>query len=601
MSEIEKESGAGSKLKTLPGRAWRWVDESVEVFIADTRNQMRRWRKAQVGYVVMPLGGPLPERSAPPRNFWQRQLPLPTPPLSMQALNMRLRAIGDADNVRGVVFLFQGLETGVATLQNFRQSLVRLRAAGKESIVFTPYLDLRHYYAASAADRIYAPPGATFDVLGLNTEIMFLKDALQQVGVEVDVVQISPYKTAFDTFQHAEMTPQYREQIDWLLDDQYDILTRDMAAGRGMDQAAFQALIDSAPHFAEEALSLGLLDGVTYEDELAYLLAEKPESEGEEGPALAERPKAVLKPWSQAERLLTEKVRRSSNRFIGVISLQGMITMGATRTPPIDLPIPFIGGAMAGEQTLAALLRRIERMDDLAALIVHVDSGGGSALASDLIGREIERVSQKIPVLTYMGNVAASGGYYVAAQSAHIMCQEITTTGSIGVITLRPSTQALFEKLKVNRVMLKRGEHADLFSDESPMTATEREIFWEGVNHSYAQFKRVVADGRALPYDELDPICEGRVWTGRQARERQLVDSHGDFVDAVRQAAQMADLPVDDDHDVRVLNLAARDSRPVIPRPYEAAEEMQRYLSKDWYQALSARPLWLLPLRITLK
>lgn len=599
MSEAEKENGASTKLRTLPGRAWRWVDESVETFVAGTRNQMRHWRKAQVGYVVIPLGGPLPERSAPPRNFWQRQLPLPAPPLSMQALNARLRAIGDADNVRGVIFLFQGLETGVATLQNFRQSLARLRAAGKESIVFTPYLDLRHYYAGSAADRIYAPPGATFDVLGLNSEILFLRDALQQVGVEVDVVQISPYKTAFDTFQHAEMTPEFREQIDWLLDDQYDILTRDMAEGRGLTQEAFQALIDGAPHFAEEAVSLGLLDGVAYEDELVYLLAEK--AEGEDDTAVSQRPKADLKPWSQAERLLTEKVRRSSDRFIGVISLEGMITMGASRTPPIDLPIPFVGGASAGEQTLAALLRRIERMNDLAALIVHVDSGGGSALASDMIGREIERVSQRIPVLTYMGNVAASGGYYVAAQSGHIMSQEITTTGSIGVITLRPSTQALFDKLKVNRVLLKRGEHADLFSDESPMTEAERQIFWEGVKHSYAQFKQVVADGRALPYDDLDPICEGRVWTGRQARARQLVDSHGDFVDAVRQAAQMANLPVDDDHDVRVLNLAARDSRPVIPRPYEAAEEVQRYLSKDWYQALSARPLWLLPLRITLK
>ena len=450
-------------------------------------------------------------------------------------------------------------------------------------------------------------PALRFDVLGLQTEVMFLKDALQQIGVEVDVVQISPYKTAFDTFQHAEMTPEFRDQLNWLLDDQYDIITSGMAAGRGLSQEALQALIDDAPHFAEDAARLGLLDGVAYEDELAYVLAENTDEDGDVATAVAnpatdpDRPKADLKPWGQAERLLMEKPRRRQNRFIGVISLEGMITMGSSRTSPIDLPIPFLGSAVAGEQTITTLLRRIEGLDDMAALILHVDSGGGSALASDLIGREVERLSHKIPVLTYMGNVAASGGYYVAAQSQHIMSQEGTTTGSIGVITLRPSTQALYDKLKVNRVMLKRGEHADLFSDMSPMTDAERQIFWDGVSHSYTQFKQIVADGRDLPLENLDPICEGRVWTGRQAKERRLVDSHGDFEDAIRQAAQMGGLRVDDEFAVEVVNLAAKDSRPVIPQPYEAVQELGSLFSAEWLQSLSARPLWLLPMQIKVK
>lgn len=605
MSETEQKTSDKSKFKEMPLRVWRNLADSAAAFGANSRNQARRWRKAQVGYVVLSVGGPLPERSDPPRGFVQRQLPLPKPPLSMEALNTRLEAIGDADNVQGVLFLFRGFETGLGTLQNFRQAVQRLRATGKEVIVFTPYLDLAHYYAASAADRIYAPPGATFDVLGLQTEVMFLKDALQQVGVEVDVVQISPYKTAFDTFQHAGMTPEFRDQLNWLLDDQYDMITSGMAAGRGLSVEALQALIDDAPHFAEDAARLGLLDGVAYEDELAYVLAEKTDQEGEEPTAVTNstsgRPKADLKPWGQAERLLMEKPRRRQDRFVGVISLEGMITMGSSRTSPIDLPIPFLGSTVAGEQTITALLRRIERLDDMAALILHVDSGGGSALASDLIGREVERLSHKIPVLTYMGNIAASGGYYVGAQAQHIMSQEGTTTGSIGVITLRPSTQALYDKLKVNRVMLKRGEHAGLFSDMSPMTDAERQIFWDGVSHSYTQFKQVVADGRDLPLEILDPICEGRVWTGRQAKERRLVDSHGDFQDAIRQAAQMGGLHVEDDYEVEVVNLAAKDSRPVMPQPYEAVQELGSLLSAEWLQSLSARPLWLLPLHIKVK
>ncbi len=136
----------------------------------------------------------------------------------------------------GVLFIFRGFQTGLATLQNFRLSIQRLQEAGKKVVVYTPYLDAKHYYAAAAADRIIAPPGTQFDVLGLHAEVIFLKDALQQIGVQMDVVQISPYKTAFDMFQHNDMTPEYRDQLEWLLDEQFDMLTADMAAGRSMSQ-----------------------------------------------------------------------------------------------------------------------------------------------------------------------------------------------------------------------------------------------------------------------------------------------------------------------------------------------------------------------------
>ena len=170
--------------------------------------------------------------------------------------------VADADNVRGVVFVFRGFSAGLATLQNFRAAVARLRAAGKDAVVYTPYLDLAHYYAATAAARIIAPPGAQFDVLGLYTEVTFLKDALARVGVQADVVQISPYKTAFDRFSQADITPEYRAQLDWLLDDQYDMLTADMAAGRGLPQATLRELIDRAPLSAEEARAAGLIVGV---------------------------------------------------------------------------------------------------------------------------------------------------------------------------------------------------------------------------------------------------------------------------------------------------------------------------------------------------
>ena len=577
--------------------------ESQQMGVA-IRNQLRQARGAKLDYIIMPLGGSLPERADPPRGFIERQLPLPPAPLSLEQLNRRLQAVADADNVKGVLFLFRGFQLGLAQLQNFRRAIERLRATGKEVIVFTPYLNLPHYYAASAASKIIVPPSAQFDVLGLRSEVAFYKDALARIGVEVDVVQISPFKTAFDSFGKSEMTPEFKAQVDWLLDDQFAMLTSDMAADRGLELAELQQWIDRAPLTAAAALAAGLVDAVAYEDELAAALfvaeEEKEEAPGDEPDDEEAKNQAKLLPWDEAAPLLTEKWRKPSQKLIGVVSLEGVITMGPSRQPPLDLPIPFLGGESAGEATLVQLLRQAEQMDNLAALILHVDSGGGSALASDLIGREVKRVAQKIPVLAYMGNAAASGGYYVSAPANHIMSQRGTMTGSIGVIMARPSTGGLYEKLAVNRVTVKRGERADLYSDVAPMTAEERQVFWDGIMENYNQFKQEVANGRSLPFDELDPICEGRVWTGRQALERKLVDSHGDFVDAIHQAAELAGLPHDDSQRLRVVNLWPERDGYLPPKPFAAAEEIGRWVFGERLRDLSGQPLFLLPFQVQL-
>jgi protease-4 len=244
------------------------------------------------------------------------------------------------------------------------------------------------------------------------------------------------------------------------------------------------------------------------------------------------------------------------------------------------------------------LLRQAEGMDNMAALIFYVNSGGGSALASDLIGREITRLSRKKPVIVYMGSVAASGGYYVAASAQHIMSQETTITGSIGVITARAALQGLYEKMKVNRVSLKRGNHADLYSDPQPMDDQTKQIFWDGVQEYYRQFKQVVAAGRDIPHDDLEPLCEGRVWTGRQAQARGLVDSHGDFIDAIRLATELAELQLAENEEVRVANFYLRRDGYLLPKPQEAAEALSGWLSRERLLDLNGRALLLLPLEI---
>ncbi len=578
---------------------WQAIRDHLTALGANLRNQLRLLRRAQVDYVLMPISGSLPERSLPPRGFIQRQLPLPPPPLSLETLNRRLQMIADAPNVKGVVFIFRGLSAGLATLQNFRQAVERVRAAGKEVVVYTPYLDLPHYFAASAADRIVAPPSAEFTVLGLRAEATYLKDALNQVGFHVDVVQISPYKTAFNPFSNAGMTPEEREQISWLLDEQFNMMVTGMAQGRSEIHTveSLTALINQAPYFATKAQELGLIDHVAYEDELPHLLAAEPTNQPPKQPNDQPTPKANLQPWSKAAPLLLEKKRRRTRQFIGVVSLEGGIVMGPSRNPPIDLPIPFIGGAMAGEATLVKLLRQAEQAQHMAALIFHVDSAGGSALASDLIARQIRRIGQKKPVLVYMGNVAASGGYYVSAPAQHIMSQSGTFTGSIGVINGRISSHDFLKKLHLNQVHLDRGERVGLYRNNTPMTEEERQIFWDSIVTIYEQFKGVVADGRSLPIDELDPICEGRVWSGRQALAHKLVDSHGDFLDAIRQAAEMAGLPTDDAHVIPVHNFHPKDDG-YLPAPPFAANALagigQMLLEAEWQQ-FNGRPLLLMP------
>ncbi len=568
-----------------------------------TRNWLRRLRRVTVDYVVMPVGGPLPERNGPPRGFIERQLPLPPPPLSLEMINGRFQTIADAANVKGVILVLQELSAGLASLQNLRRAILRLRAAGKEVIVYTPYLNLPHYYLATAADRIVAPPSAQFDVFGLRLEATYLKDALAQIGVQFDVVQISPYKTGYNRLGNSDMTPEERAQLTWLLDDRYDQLTAEMAEGRNLSQAAMQALIDRAPMFAPDLLAEGLVDALAYEDELAHwLAAPAAEAEAPNG----ERPIAKLVAWPEARRLLLEKARRRQRQFIGVVSLEGRIMMGPSRQPPIDLPIPFIGGEIAGEETLLALLRQAEEMEEMAALIFHVDSGGGSALASDLIGRQIERISRKKPVLVYMGNTAASGGYYVSAQARHIMCQSGTITGSIGVIHARLSTNALYEKLHLNQVSLQRGERAGLYENNAPLTEEEREIFWLSISKIYKEFKQVVANGRSLPLETLDPICEGRVWTGRQAQEHGLVDSFGDFEDAIQKATELAGIEWDDRVRLPVVNLYERDGRYHLPQPFdpdqspdEKLAEITRLLSGERWRELNGHALLLMPFTLT--
>lgn len=545
---------------------------------------MRRIRRRRVDFIVMHIGGPLPERDAPPRAFLQRFLPYPPFPLSIQTINKRFQQLAHDERTQGLVIYLTGLSAGPATLQNLRRSIGRLREAGKTVVVYSPTLSLAHYYVATAANTIIAPPAATFEVLGLRSEALFLKDALAQLGISVDVFQISPYKTAGNLVGQAELTPEHREQLEWLLEDTFDQLTRDMADGRGKSQLELKELIDGAPYPVAKAVELGLLDHAAYDDELSALLL----------PANSKKKLARLATWQQAHRQLFEEAGPIGGKFIGVLSLEGAIASGSSRRSPVDLPIPFLGGATAGATTLVRQLRLAEMTPQMAALILHVESPGGLALASDLIWRQVLSLSRKKPVLVYMGNVAASGGYYVSAPAQHIMAQSSTLTGSVGVVAGRFNTDGLYERMHVNRTALTRGAHAGLYSDSGTLSESERTIIFDAVTDSYQRFKQIVSDGRKLPAENLDEICLGRVWTGRQAQDRGLVDSRGDFIDAILRAAELAEIPAELGR-VPTVNLHPRGTGYILPQPANGPTEWLNWLAREQLTAWNGQPLTLLP------
>jgi protease IV len=548
----------------------RSLEHSWTAGMVALRNWLRQMRHLKLDYVLIPVGGPLPERAAPPRTFIQRQLPLPPETLSLQALNYRFQRIAQADNVRGVVLVFEGLTAGLATLQNLRQSISRLRAAGKEVVVYTPYLDMEHYFAATAANRIIAPPVADFAAVGVRTEAVFLKDALAQLGIEADILQISPYKTAGNSLSQADITPEQREQLEWLLDEKYELMVTAVAADRGLTIEELKAHIDAAPFNMNQALERGLIDKIGYQDDIAPWLAaadDKPdaaaEANGDVDNGNGEEtavPRAKLRRWAEAEPMLMEKPIHYHPQAIGIITVEGLIAMGVSRQSPsrLPIPLPMADGITAGERTIIGLLRQAEKDREVAAIILYVDSPGGSALASDLIWQQIVQTQKKKPVLAYMGNVAASGGYYVSAPAKHIMSQAATITGSIGVLLGRISTGGLYQKVHVNRVSLARGAHAELFSDLAPLNDEERQILLTQLKDTYRRFQDVVMEGRDIAAERLDDIAQGKVWSGRQALAFQLVDSHGDFEAAVAQATELAGITLRPDEKMGTINFYAR-------------------------------------------
>lgn len=489
---------------------------------------LANWRRgfAKLDYVVMILPQTMPALPAQ-RNWLQRRL-RGAPPMSLWELDRLFEQVAADPRPKGVVLHLRGFRMGLADLQTLRNSILRLRRTGKRVVCYAQFYDMASYYVASAGDELILQPGGEVMTLGLRQEAVFLRDALDSLGVSLDVVAISPFKGAFDQFSRSAISPEGRQQLEWLLDSRYDMIVNGIAEGRQQTPAAVRAMIDNAPHLDHAALEAGYVDGVLTEEGLARHLDAK-----------------HLAPLDQARRALRLQWRKDSAQYVALLRVAGLMIPGESGGPPgnIPIPIPFVGSERAGDLTVVRQVRNLMQNKQAAAVILYIDSGGGAAMAAEAMTSALEELAKDRPVIVYMNNVAASGGYYIATPARWIVAQPGTITGSIGVITAKPVTNGLWEKLRVNRVEFTRGLNATLYSDAAPFSEAQRAQMQQSITHIYEQFVARVARSRRMTPAAVDAVSAGRVWTGTQAKERGLVDDLNDLRAALDKARQLAGLP----------------------------------------------------------
>ena len=487
---------------------------------------MQRARVKAIDYVMIKVPSsfaPVPKE----RNLIQRQI-LGAPPMSLMEFVSALERISEDPRPLGVILYFRGLSASTADLQSMRDAIMRLRDKGKRALSFAPGYRTMEYYVASACDEILLPPGGVLETSGLFSQQVFLKDGLGAVGLQWDSVAISPYKGAADALTRTEPSPEGKEQTNWLLDSIYDMVVEGIAATRKMKPDEVKYMIDGALHISDAALDRGYVDGVMNEEQLLeYLGVTK------------------ITMWEEADGQIYLPERDFSRKYVGVIYAGGTIVDGESATPPSDMPIPipFVGGERLGDITLNQQVRHLMRDPQCGALVLYIDSGGGSATASESMASALAEIAKSRPLVVFMGGVAASGGYYIATPAHWIVAQAGTITGSIGVLMGKLVNSDMLKKLRFNAFSYLRGENADLISGESHFSDAQRDMIRASIDHIYEQFLGRVAESRGKSSAEIDAIGGGRVWTGEQALQHGLVDELGNLRTAIDKARELAKLP----------------------------------------------------------
>ncbi len=469
-------------------------------------------------WLVLDVHGPYPARA--PGNPLLATLSRQD---SLESLDKKIDALCEADWLHGVLIRLGDLPVGAATAWHLLRSLRRL-SEKKRTVAHANSLDMVGLLVACGAREIALPESAELMVNGFFVETTYLGEFLKKHGIAFENFRIKEYKSALTRFSESEMDPANREQREALLKSEEATWAREIAASRGLSEDAVRAAFDEGISSARRARELGLIDKVAYEDELV-------------GPG--------TRPLSAAARALfgmdLPDLSFGAPDRVAVVNVLGTIVPGRSRQNP--LPIPLFGGPRIGADNVVSALRKAQKDKATRAIVLYVDSGGGSALASDLMWREVARSGK--PVVAVMGNVAASGGYYVLTHAKKVIAAPTTITGSIGVVIGKPVLQEFNERQGFNPERTSRGQYAGLLSLSTPWNENERALVERSLDEVYDRFTNRVAEGRGLTQARVNEIGRGRIWSGQDALGLGLVDELGDLNTGLMRARELAGLSYD--------------------------------------------------------
>ncbi|SDP26702.1 protease-4 [Mucilaginibacter sp. OK268] len=435
------------------------------------------------------------------------------------------KAKADA-NIKGIFLDESYMVSGQATTEEIRNALIDFKKSGKFIIAYSEIYTQGFYYLASVADKVYMNPKGIFELKGFNSEVTFLKGALDKLGIEVQIIKVGTFKSAVEPLFLTKMSDANRLQVTSYLGSLYDHFLTGISKSRGINKdSLFNYANNGRVQLPEDALKLKLIDGLKYKDEILDDLKARTNTEKKNdlnSIELADYTK------SSADNDNKDEATSSKNR-IAVVYASGEISGGEGDDNTI------------GSERISKALRKVRLDNKVKAVVLRVNSPGGSSLASDVIWREVMLTKKVKPIIVSMGDLAASGGYYIACAADSIIAQPNTITGSIGIFAILPNMQKLFnDKLGVTFDGVKTGKYADLGDISRPLTPDEKLILQNNVNRGYDDFTKAVAEGRHKTQAYINSIGQGRVWTGEQALKNGLVDRLGNINDAITSAAKKA-------------------------------------------------------------
>jgi protease-4 len=455
----------------------------------------------------------------------------------------RMEKAGRDDDLEAIILHIDGPSIGWAKLNELRTGIQKMRAKGRKVYAWLESGDTKDYLLATACDEIILPESGMLMMPGLRAEVSFYKNLFDMLAIQPQMLRVGEFKSAAEPYSRSEMSPAFREEMESILDDYYSQIVEMIAKSRKLPEDQVKAAIDLGLHTSAAAKKLGLIDRIGYEDSISDLI--KGDSQNAEikltkgyGKKKIDTDFSGFAGMAKMMALLMgdePNKRKSTAAKIAIINAVGPITSGKSKA---DL----FGGESMGSTTIIKAIRQARDDDTVKAVVLRVDSPGGSALASDLMWHELETLEGKKPFVVSMGDVAASGGYYIAMGADRIFAEPGTLTGSIGVVGGKLAFEKFYEKVGITTSVVQRGKNSGVLSMTTPFSDAEREAMQQMLNDIYDQFTKKAAAGRKMDHEKLEKLARGRVYTGAQALKLGLVDELGTLSDAIAHAKKAAGL-----------------------------------------------------------